>query len=297
MSDDVRLRRFRQNPVEAILDGINAKLPAAGTPLPVEVSGAAINLVGDVTIGEVTVDNAASNPVPVTVTDATVSIDDGGASITVDGPLTDGQLRAEPVAVSLATVPLPSGAATAANQSSANTSLAAINTKTPALVSGRVPVDGSGVTQPVSDGGGSLSVDDGGGSITVDGPLTNTELRAAAVPISDGDGSITVDGAVSISGAVTTAVAARAPTTTSIAGTASSTLILAANSNRRGFCISNISTSKLYLSFSTPAAVVNSFIEMQPGSFLLFDQQLFVTNAIYGVWTNANGTAQVTEFV
>lgn len=48
------------------------------------------------------------------------------------------------------TVSLPTGASTAANQSTANSSLSSIDTKTPTLVSGRVPVDGSGVTQPVS---------------------------------------------------------------------------------------------------------------------------------------------------
>lgn len=47
-------------------------------------------------------------------------------------------------------LPLPSGAATAAKQDTGNTSVASIDTKTPALVSGRVPVDGSGVTQPIS---------------------------------------------------------------------------------------------------------------------------------------------------
>ena len=48
------------------------------------------------------------------------------------------------------TVALPSGAATAARQDTGNTTLDAINTKTPPLASGRVPVDGSGVTQPIS---------------------------------------------------------------------------------------------------------------------------------------------------
>lgn len=42
------------------------------------------------------------------------------------------------------------GDASAANQVTGNTSLANIDTKTPALAAGRVPVDGSGVTQPVS---------------------------------------------------------------------------------------------------------------------------------------------------
>jgi hypothetical protein len=42
------------------------------------------------------------------------------------------------------------GDASAANQVTGNASLASIDGKTPALVSGRQPVDGSGVTQPVS---------------------------------------------------------------------------------------------------------------------------------------------------
>jgi hypothetical protein len=179
---------------------------------------------------------------------------------------------------------------------------------------------------PVSDAGGTLSIDDGGGSITVDGPLTDTQIRATALPVS---GPLTdtqlratalpVSGpltdtqlratAVPVTGGLTdtqlraTAVpvtsntAARTPTTTSINSAATSTLILASNAGRKGLTLSNVSTNKLYLSFSTPATVANSFIEMQPGSFLLFDQQLIVSNAIYGIWTNANGTAQVTEFV
>jgi len=266
-------------------------------PLPVDIQAATLNLSGDITVGNVTVDNTSINPVPVADAGGSLTVDDGGGSITVDGPLTDTQLRATPIAVEQASQPLPTGAATAALQTTGNSSLGSINTKLPSLASGRVPVDGSGVTQPVSDGGGSLTVDDGGSSITVDGPLTDAELRATPVPVSDGGGSITVDGTVSITGTASISVAARTPTTTSIAGVASSVLILASNSNRRGLSVSNISTSKLYLSFSTPATVTNSFIEMQPGAFLFFDQQLITTNAIYGIWTNANGTAQVTEYV
>ena len=47
-------------------------------------------------------------------------------------------------------VSLPTGASTAANQTTGNSSLSSIETKTPALVTGRVPVDGSAVTQPIS---------------------------------------------------------------------------------------------------------------------------------------------------
>ena len=49
-----------------------------------------------------------------------------------------------------ATSPLPTGASTSALQTTGNSSLSSIDGKVPALVSGRTPVDGSGVTQPIS---------------------------------------------------------------------------------------------------------------------------------------------------
>jgi len=156
-------------------------------------------------------DVSGSNPIPVTgaLTDTQLR----ASAVPVSGPLTDTQLRATAVPVSASALPLPSGAATAANQSTGNTSLANIDTdlgavadsaassdtgsfslialvkrgltnwttllgRIPSLVSGRIPVDGSGVTQPVS---GTVGVS---GTVTVSGPLTDTQLRASAVPVS-----------------------------------------------------------------------------------------------------------------
>jgi hypothetical protein len=82
-----------------------------------------------------------------------------------------------------------------------------------------------------------------------------------------------------------------------VASSASSVTILASNASRRGVSIANVSTAILYLSFSGTATTANAFIAMPAGSFLLLDQQLIVTNAITGIWSAANGTAQVTEFV
>lgn len=69
------------------------------------------------------------------------------------------------------TVSLPTGAATAANQTTGNTSLSSIDTKTPALVTGRVPVDGSGVTQPVS---GTVAATQSGTWTVLPGNTANT---------------------------------------------------------------------------------------------------------------------------
>jgi hypothetical protein len=55
-----------------------------------------------------------------------------------------------PLPVTASALPLPTGAATSALQGTGNTSLSNIDGKLPALVTGRVPVDPSGVTSPVS---------------------------------------------------------------------------------------------------------------------------------------------------
>ena len=106
----------------------------------------------------------------------------GGGGGGGDG-LTDAELRATPVPASV------SGVATAANQSTGNSSLSSIDGKVPALVSGRVPVDGSGVTQPVS------------GSVTVSGVATaanqatgNTSLNNLDVDLgAQADAAATTD--------------------------------------------------------------------------------------------------------
>ncbi len=101
----------------------------------------------------------------------------GSVSVTNFGlGLTDTQLRASPLSVtgtfwqalqpvSVSSLPLPSGAATAANQATANALLDGINTKL----------------------GGTLTVTGGGGGSS--GGLTNTELRASPVSVSISSGA------------------------------------------------------------------------------------------------------------
>lgn len=130
----------------------------------------------------------------------------------VSGPLTDAQLRAAVVPVSI------TGAATAANQTTGNASLTSIDGKLPALDAGRIPVvlppGGSGLTDtelratavpvsgPLTDGqlratpvpvSGTVAVNVGltdaqlrASAVPVSGPLTDAQLRAAAVPVSGG---------------------------------------------------------------------------------------------------------------
>lgn len=100
----------------------------------------------------------------------------------------DGSKVTQPV--SAATLPLPAGAATSALQTQPG-------------------VDIGDVTINNAAGASAVNIQDGGNSITVDGPLTDTQLRATAVPVSltsttvtgtvavtDNAGSLTVDAPV-----------------------------------------------------------------------------------------------------
>jgi hypothetical protein len=197
--------------------------------------------------------------------------------------------------------------------------LTTVDGKLPALSSGRIPVDGSGVTQPVS--AASLPLPSGASTAAnqstiighidgVEGLLTTIDTDTGSI---DGklpalsSGRIPVDiGAISlgdveikndIGNPIPVSVPLRTPTTTSVASSGTSVTILAENLSRRGISVMNDSTSVLRLSFSTPATTTNAFIAMQPQSFLYLDQQLLVGNTIYGIWTSANGTAQVTQYL
>jgi hypothetical protein len=209
-------------PIQIIKDGAPVTItkdtvtPAGTIPMPVELvaaSGSPINITaGDLNVQMsafgVNYDSArigdGTNLLGITasseakVSDATAqaslaSIDSKLTSpITVTGPLTDTQLRASAVPVSVSSLPLPSGAATEAT-------LSAINTKftNPLPVSGPLTdtqLRASAV--PVSLASTTIT-----GSVAVTGPLTDTQLRASAVPVSLT--STTVTNTVAVSGPLT----------------------------------------------------------------------------------------------
>lgn len=126
--------------------------------------------------------------------------------------------------ISAASLPLPSGAATSAEQDAGNTSLASIDGKITACNTGAVVlaagtasfgklaandgVDIGDTTINNGSGASAVNIQDGGNSITIDGTLTgitnvvHIDDNASAISIDDGGGSITVDGTVAISGTV-----------------------------------------------------------------------------------------------
>lgn len=98
------------------------------------------------------------------------------------------QLQNASIAITAAALPLPAGAATSAAQTTGNASVASIDTKTPALVSGRVPVDGSGVVQPASQSGTwSVRTQDGAGNALTS--AARGSERALSVQVVDAAGA------------------------------------------------------------------------------------------------------------
>lgn len=124
---------------------------------------------------------ASVNPTGVAANPLQVSLANSGANATA--VKVDGSAVTQPVSgtffqatqpVSAAALPLPTGAATAALQTQPG-------------------VDIGDVTINNAAGAAAVNIQDGGNSITVDGPLTDTQLRATAVPVS---GTVTVSSAV-----------------------------------------------------------------------------------------------------
>lgn len=150
--------------------------------------------------------------------DGTVAVTDGGGSLTVDGPLTDTQLRATPVPVSGTVsvtepvtvdgeVALDSATLSALEAISADTEITTADldtgggTATRAVIglllaeSGGPTLVGSANPLPVSDNGTTLSVDDGGGALTVDGTVAATQSGGWTVTVQDGGNVVSVDDA------------------------------------------------------------------------------------------------------
>ena len=177
--------------------------------------------------------------------------------------LTDAQLRAEAVAISAASLPLPTGAAT-------ETTLSALNTKIPALESGRVPVDGSGVTQPIA--AVALPLPTGAASETTLADL-NTKVPVQIVP-----GLLPVD----------TLGTPGAPRVQATSGTAAN-IVLTTTCRR----VSMFATAGTWYSISGTATATSHYIGA--GERLDFDVPASTTISVLQETTD--GSIRITELV
>jgi hypothetical protein len=187
---------------------------------------------------------SASNPLPVRLTDGSAfySANAGfildGSNVTAEqDTATPADNKGSPVVILPGQGQAPISPATSGNQVSTNAkldtlisqtdgvegSLTSIDGKTPALVSGRVPVDGSGVTQPIS--AASLPLPTGAATETTVASI-NTKtpaLVSGAVPVISGLGVPAHDAVTASFGATTDTYTYK---TGGVSGTTVSTVVI-----------------------------------------------------------------------
>ena len=333
-----------------ISDGVNgpAAVKAASTaPLatdPALVVSISPNstLNANITNAQVEISNDVGNPIPVNgtvnVTQATGTnlhtvIDSGtvtatisgtpnvnitNSSIAVTGPLTDTQLRASAVPVSASSLPLPSGAATSALQTTANSSLSSIDSKLTSpltvqatnldirhLTFATDKTDVSGSTVSVSNFPSVQPINDNGGSLTVDGTIAATQSGVWSVQNQDGSGNNltsqvngsqrALDVGINVSGVQ---IDPRSPlpvtfTHTSFTATNASAQALAINTSRKYLLIQNNSNQTIWLRIGAAATAAAPSIRLTSGSTFSLENNIITTqaiNVIRGGATNATFT-------
>lgn len=220
--------------------------------------------------------------------------------VAVTGPLTDTQLRATPVPVSV------SGVATAALQTSGNAQLVTIasNQTNGTQVTA---VNNFPATQPIS---GSVTVTQATGTnlhtVIDSGTTTVTQATGTNLHTVIDSGTITTVTAVT---AITNALPAgtnllgntaeqksATSTLSNVASSATTVSLLASAATRKGAMVFNDSTQVLYLKFGTTASATSYTVQIPPGAYYEFPAfPALYTGAVDGIWTLANGNARITE--
>lgn len=85
------------------------------------------------------------------------------------------------------------------------------------------------------------------------------------------------------------------PTVTRVVAATASTPLLAANAARRLATIFNESTSVLFVKFGATASATSYTVQVSAGGY--YEVPGFYSGAIDGIWSAANGAAQITEVV
>lgn len=201
------------------------------------------------------------------------------------------------------TVSLPTGAATAANQSTINTTLGTISTN-----------QLSGSQKSIVRGGQK--------GTTVAGDVTSTNINADRqaldvavkedLPLTFADDKVDATGStvelgattlaaleninVTVDNQITTArvsLTSNAPTGVTVGTTSVS--VLASNASRKGAVIINTTNKTISLAVGT-AAILNSGITLLPGGTWVMDEFTFTTGELFAISSNTGGNLSIQEF-
>lgn len=221
------------------------------------------------------------------------------------------------------TVSLPTGASSAALQTTGNTTLSTINGKVPSLGQATmanstpvaiasnqsaIPVTGTffQTTQPVS---GTVTVTQATGAnlhVAVDslpsiptgantiGAISNTSFTATQA--TGTNLHTVVDNFPASQPTTITKVSLTASAPTSVSVGVASGVILAANASRKGAVFTNLSSARISFNLAAGAAVLNSGITLLPGGVFVMDEYTFTNAAVNGIASVAASALSVQEF-
>jgi len=194
---------------------------------------------------------------------------------TAGGLRTDGSGVTQPV--SAASLPLPTGAATAALQTQPG-------------------VDIGDVTVNNASGASAVNIQDGGNSITVDGTVAATQsgtwnINNVSGTVSLPTGAATETTLSSILGKYTSATA----TLSNVSASATSVTALSSNASRESAIFYNDSTSACYLKFGTTASTTSFTYKLRAAETLIVDGTPVYTGRVDAIWDSATGSMRVTE--
>lgn len=244
--------------------------------------------------------NAGTGPWPVTdnggslTVDGSVAVSSVGGTVAVTGPLTDTQLRAAPVPVSAASLPLPTGAATEATLSALNTKVpsqgqAAMAASLPVVIaSNQTTLPVSAATLPLPTGAATEAtlatrladatftarVNTLGQKAMVASTPVVLASDQTVIPVSDNAGSLTVDTAqlpaALVSGRLDVNVGAvPAPLSTTGGGTEAAALrVTLANDSTGLVSVDDNGASLTTDTPQLPAALVGGRLDVNSGSWL-----------------------------
>lgn len=208
------------------------------------------------------------------------------------------------IGIAATSLPLPTGAATSANQTTANASLSSIDAGIPtalgaATIANSMPVNiasdqvvpVSATALPLPAGASTSALQTSGNatltSITGQLPSTlgqKTSANSLAVVLASDQSTVPVSTPNATVGTIT-----------SVSGSATSVSILASNTARKGAIVTNDSTAILYLALSSSTASTSAYsVKLYPNASYLVD--FLYTGAMTGIWAAAAGAARVTEF-
>lgn len=178
--------------------------------------------------------------------------------------------------ISAASLPLPTGAATAAKQDTGNTSLSSLDTKLG-------EVQASPTANTVLDRLKAIAT-----------ALAGTLTVATHAVTQSGTWTVQPGNTANTTAWLIKAQRASTGTTTSVAGSASNGTLLASNSNRLGATIYNDSTAVLYVKLGATASSTSYTVQLAANGGY-YEVPANYTGIIDGIWASATGNARITE--